>query len=91
MADTLNAAADVVERLPLDGVRCPTLVLHGTHDGDVPFNHGEKSAREIRGAELHRVEKGWHLLALSDGAEDCARAEVDFLREHRGGPRATVR
>ena len=71
-----------IERLPLDGVRCPTLVVHGTHDGDVPFNHGENSAREIRGAELLRVEKGWHLLALSDGAEDCARAEVAFLREH---------
>ncbi len=37
---------------------------------------------QIRGAELLRVEKGWHLLALSDGAEDCARAEVAFLREH---------
>ena len=70
-----------IERLPLDRVRCPTLVVHGTHDGDVPFSHGETSAHEIPGAELHRVEKGWHLLALSDGAEDYARAELAFLRE----------
>ena len=69
-----------IERLPLDRVRCPTLVVHGTHDRDVPFSHGENSAREIPGAVFHRVEKGWHLLAMSD--EAYARAEVDFLREH---------
>ena len=71
-----------IERLPLDKVRCPTLVVHGTHDRAVPFSQGENSAREIPGAELHRVEKGWHLLALGDGAEDRARSEVAFLREH---------
>ena len=70
------------KQLPLDRVRCPTLVVHGTDDADVPFRHGEASARRIPGAELHRVEKGWHLLALGDGAEDYARAKVAFLREH---------
>lgn len=75
---------DAIERLPLGEIRCPTLVLHGTHDGDVPFAHGEHSAREIQGAELHRVEKGWHLLALSDGAEDYERAKLEFLLRHRG-------
>lgn len=73
-----------IERLPLGEIRCPTLVLHGTHDGDVPFAHGEHSAREIQGAELHRVEKGWHLLALSDGAEDYERAKLKFLLRHMG-------
>ena len=71
-----------IERLPLDQVRCPTLVVHGTHDRDVPFSHGETSAREIPGARLHRVEKGWHLLAMS--GEAYAQAEVDFLREPIG-------
>ena len=28
------------------------------------------------------MEKGWHLLALGDGAEACARAKLAFLREH---------
>ena len=73
-----------IEQLPLGQVRCPTLVVHGTHDHDVPFSHAENSAREIAGAEFHRVDKGWHLLAMSDGAEESARAEVDFLREHLG-------
>ena len=33
--------------LPLSEVQCPTLVVHGTHDRDVPFAHAEHSAREI--------------------------------------------
>ncbi len=73
-----------IEQLPLGQVRCPMLVAHGTHDRDVRFSHAENSAREIAGAELHRVEQGWHLLALSDGAEETARAEVAFLREPLG-------
>ena len=73
-----------IEQLPLAQVRCPTLVVHGTHDRDVPFSHAENSAREIAGAEFHRVDKGWHFLALSDGADETASAEVDFLREHLG-------
>ena len=73
-----------IEQLPLAQVRCPTLVVHGAHDGDVRFSHGENSARAIAGAEFHRVEQGWHLLALSDGAEETAQAELAFLREQLG-------
>ena len=71
-----------IEQLPLDQIRCPTLVLHGTHDGDVPFAHAEAAADTIPNAELHRVEHGWHLLALSDGAEDYERVKIEFLRRH---------
>ena len=71
-----------IDRLPLDQVRCPTLVTHGTHDGDVPFAHAENSAREIPNAELITVEKGWHLLALSDGDNAYLQAQIHFLKEH---------
>ena len=71
-----------IEQLPLSDVQCPTLVAHGTHDGDVPFSHAEHSAREIPNAELHRVEKGWHLLPMSEGGEACSQAEVEFVRQH---------
>ena len=73
-----------IERLPLEQVRCPTLVVHGTHDGDVPYRHAEEAAREIPGAELFTVEKGWHLLALSDGDNAYLQAEIDFLKKHLG-------
>jgi pimeloyl-ACP methyl ester carboxylesterase len=71
-----------IVRLPLEAVKCPTLVSHGTHDDHVPFTHGETSAREIEGAQLHRVEKGWHLLALGDGADEVRQVQLDFLRKH---------
>ena len=70
------------DRLPFEQVRCPALVVHGTHDGDVPYRHAEEAAREIDGAELFTAEKGWHLLALSDGDDAYKRAEIDFLKEH---------
>lgn len=71
-----------IDRLPLDEVQCPTLVVHGTHDGDVPFNHAVDAAEQIPGAELFAVEKGWHILAMSDGDNDYLRAEIGFLKEH---------
>lgn len=71
-----------IDRLPLEEVRCPTLVVHGTHDGDVPFNHAVDAAEQIPGAELFAVEKGWHILAMSDGDNAYLRAEIDFLKEH---------
>ncbi|MCY3557153.1 MAG: alpha/beta hydrolase [Chloroflexi bacterium] len=70
------------DRLPLDQVQCPTLVVHGTHDGDVPFAHAEHAANTIPGAELFTVERGWHLLALSDGDNAYQAAEIDFLQAH---------
>jgi len=73
-----------IGQLPLDRVNCPTLVVHGTHDGDVPFAHAEHSAAGIRDAELFTVENGWHLLRLSDGDDAYLRAEIDFLKQHLG-------
>ncbi|MCY4616972.1 MAG: alpha/beta hydrolase [Chloroflexi bacterium] len=71
-----------IDQLPLDQVRCPTLLAYGTHDGDVPFSHAENAAQGIPNAELFAVENGWHLLALSDGDGAYLEAEIDFLREH---------
>lgn len=77
----LEQFASIVQ-LPLDRVRCPTLVVQGTHDGDVPFAHAENSAARIPNAELFTVEHGWHLLRLSDGNDAYLSAEIDFLKEH---------
>ncbi len=71
--------------LPLREVQCPTLVVHGTHDRDVPFAHAEHSAREIPQAQLHRVAGGWHLLPLGDDPDGHTNAQIDFLRDHVTG------
>lgn len=71
-----------ITELPLRQIQCPALVVHGTHDGDVPFAHAEHAAREIPNATLFTVENGWHLLALSDGDNAYLDTEIDFLKQH---------
>ncbi|MFC4496298.1 alpha/beta fold hydrolase [Streptomyces ovatisporus] len=61
------------------GVHCPTLVLHGSHDGDVDPAHAHHSASTIPNAQLHIVEEGWHLLPLSLNGESAYEATCRFL------------
>jgi len=71
-----------IDRLPLDQVECPTLVIHGTHDADVRFEHGEFAARAIRGAEFLPVEGGTHVLWIAKQAGDLRARRLQFLRRH---------
>lgn len=75
----------VADPFPFDGVGCPTLVVHGTADGDVPFEHAERSHREIAGSTLHAVDGGTHLLHLSPHRESVEATQVEFLRQHVTG------
>ena len=71
-----------IDSLPLDQVKCPTLVIHGTHDADVRFEHGEFAARSIRGAEFVPVEGGTHLLWVAKQALALQARRLMFLRRH---------
>ena len=71
-----------IEQLPLEQILCPALICHGTSDGDVPFAHAETAHRRIPNAELHRMENGWHLLWLSDGADEMIRVQQEFIAAH---------
>lgn len=78
--DLVQLAA--IGRLPLETIRCPTLIAHGTADGDVPFASAEAAQRRIPNAAFHRVEGGWHVLNLSEGANGLVAAQVQFLGKH---------
>ena len=78
--DLIQLAA--VDRLPFESVKCPTLIAHGTADGDVPYADAEHAAHEIANAELHTLDGGWHLLNLSDGAAEFEKRQVQFLDDH---------
>jgi len=57
--ETLRAVQDprpLVARTP--GVRCPTLVVWGTHDRMVPVSAGRRLAHEIAGARLELLAAG---------------------------------
>ena len=74
-------AADVYSR-----VRCPALVVHGTHDEIVPHAHGVAVA-ELIGAPLVTIDGGGHF----PGARDPVRVNLvirDFVDSvHRPAPR----
>lgn len=51
--------------LPLEQITVPTLVLHGTVDGLVPYSQGEHTAGKIPGARLITAEEGNHGFFIS--------------------------
>jgi pimeloyl-ACP methyl ester carboxylesterase len=96
MADRLVGTLNDVEvtrtrELPLDRIRVPTLVVHGTADRIVPFDdHGRRLAARIPGAALAALEGGDHVAIFTHLAE--ARAKVaGFLAAHPASAEAPQR
>jgi LPXTG-motif cell wall-anchored protein len=65
---------------PLERIQCPTLVLHGRADGNVPFAHAEFVAGTVAGAELHAIEDCGHLIWVGPAAAQTREAVLAFLR-----------
>jgi len=76
LAGTLNdVEVTRTQAPPLDEIRVPTLVVHGTADRAVPFEaHGKLLAERIAGATLAALEGGDHVAIFTHLAE--ARAKV---------------
>jgi pimeloyl-ACP methyl ester carboxylesterase len=71
-------------RLPLEQVRCPSLIVHGTHDADVKFYDGVYAYENIPGAERLWIEYESHLgFWLSPHAGKAQAVAREFLRRYR--------
>ncbi|NMB79423.1 MAG: alpha/beta hydrolase [Methanomicrobiales archaeon] len=69
--------------LPVDKIRCPVLVIHGTHDSDVLFYHGVYAWENIPDAEKIWVREGTHLCAwISPEANETQAKVLTFLQKH---------
>jgi pimeloyl-ACP methyl ester carboxylesterase len=66
---------------PLENIRCPTLILHGTEDTWVPILHAEFAAGKIPGAQLVRFEKGDHLFFITH-KEEAEPKLVEWLKAY---------
>lgn len=70
--------------LPLDQVRCPALIVHGTLDADVNFHHGVLASEHIPRAERFWIPDGDHLgfwlAPQSSQAQEAARAFLHRCR-----------
>lgn len=71
-----------LEPYPLETLRIPTLILHGTHDSIVPVEHAEYAARLIPNAKFVALEGGGHFGAFLR-PEKTRRIISEFLAESR--------
>ncbi len=67
----------------LYAVKCPCLVLHGTHDAIFPLGHGEDLAMRIPGATLVRLSGAGHALT-DDIMSDAGKALLAHLNQVEG-------
>ena len=66
--------------LPLADIRCPALIVHGTHDADVPIHHAEHAHAQIPGAQDRWIESGSHLgFWLAPNADSTRAVAHQFL------------
>lgn len=73
-----------VTTYPLESIRVPTLIVHGTNDRIVPFaEHARVMADRIPGAELMTVEAGEHVCLFTHHTAIAARVRR-FLDRHPG-------
>lgn len=69
----------------------PTLVIHGDADRIVPFSAaGERTAKLIKGAQLHVVKGGPHNIAWTH-ADEVNSALVNFLAKTTAKPTGSVK
>ncbi len=55
--------------LPLNEIKSPTLIVHGTKDINVDMRHAKKAFQEISKSELYVVEGGDHYMSFSHDEE----------------------
>ncbi len=72
-----------IDRLPLADIRCPSLILHGDADSDVPYSHGEYAHQAIAGSELYTISGGSHIgFWVADVAHDAQAHAVRWLKDN---------
>jgi pimeloyl-ACP methyl ester carboxylesterase len=65
----------------LDVIECPTLVVHGTADGEVSYSNAEFSASSIPNARLYSLEDVGHVARLGEHVSEMNSKILEFLRE----------
>jgi pimeloyl-ACP methyl ester carboxylesterase len=88
MPGTSNDAEQLhrIDALPLERIMAPTLIVHGTQDGDVPFEQGLYAADHVSRAERYWMQDDDHLgFWLGPGAGRAQTRVADFLLRHARG------
>jgi len=71
-----------VKDLPLDTIKAPTLIIHGTDDADVSVADAAFAANRIPNSKLYLVHGGFHVMALTDSIDTITQKRITFLKKH---------
>jgi pimeloyl-ACP methyl ester carboxylesterase len=73
-----------ISELSLKSIRCPTLILQGTADVNVPIAHGEFAHAQIAGSQFVQLPGEDHFMVITKHQE-LGELIHAFLVEHAGG------
>ncbi len=72
----------LIDKLPLDAIRCPTLIVHGDADNDVPPRDAKYAHKAIAGSDLLWIDKASHIgFWTADDAYKMQRYAIDWLKK----------
>jgi pimeloyl-ACP methyl ester carboxylesterase len=71
-----------IAELPLKSVHCPTLILQGSADANVPIAHGEFANAQIAGSQFVQLPGDTHWMVITKHKDLGERIHA-FLLEHR--------
>ncbi len=74
-----------IKDLPMNGIKAPTLIIHGTDDADVSVRDAQLAAERIPQSELYLVPGGFHVLALADSIDQITEKRISFLQRNSPG------
>jgi pimeloyl-ACP methyl ester carboxylesterase len=74
------ALGSAIDKLPLDKIVCPTLIIHGDADNDVPPRDAEYAHEAIDGSQLLWIHKASHIgFWVSEDAHKVQKYALDWL------------
>jgi pimeloyl-ACP methyl ester carboxylesterase len=69
-----------ITRLEISSIKCPTLVIHGDADGDVPFADACWAHEQISGSMIHAIPGGSHLgFWIAPGAKQAQQLALSWI------------
>jgi len=73
---------EALDKLPLSHISCPTLIMHGDADNDVPKSHAEYAHETIKDSELYWIKDGSHIgFWTAESAYEAQAYAIDWLKK----------
>ena len=64
-------------------IKCPTLIIHGKADKDVPLEHAEYLLKKVECSECFFIEKGTHLVNFSNSFFKAEEKIISYLKRFK--------